>query len=426
MIGVGSEERYVELSMGMEVPEEFVKNFVPIPKEYVEEAYRSDEYLVFIGPQHPGSGHMRIILRLKGDYVVDAIPDPGYVHRGVEKLAETRLYIHILPLIERPTIQDSANFDLGYSRAVEKLADLDVPKRAQYIRVILAELSRIATHLYDTGILSVFIGHSTGYMWAFGLRDVINEAFIRITGTRTTLSYTVPGGVRWDVKPEVLDFVYELTNYLERKMKDMESIFVKNPVTIHRLREVGVLSKDEAIKYGLVGPFLRASGVEYDVRKVEPYEVYSEFDWDIPVADEGDSYSRFLVRVEEIRQSIKIIRQAVKNIPDTPILSEKILSRIPPKDRPQAARDIRTFLTKTHTGLTPGAGEVTTLTEASRGLLLFTLVSDGHSNVPYRLRMVTPSWLLLRGFMESLKGYRLADVPAIYGSFGYFPPEADR
>lgn len=170
---------------------------------------------------------------------------------------------------------------------------------------------------------------------------------MRITGTRTTLSYTVPGGVRWDVKPDVLNFVYELTNYLERKMKDMESIFVKNPVTIHRLKEVGVLTKDEAIKYGLVGPFLRASGVEYDVRKVEPYEVYNEFEWDIPVADEGDSYSRFLVRVEEIRQSIKIIRQAVKNIPDTPILSEKILSRIPPKDRPQAAKDVRTFLTKT-------------------------------------------------------------------------------
>ncbi len=170
MMGMGSNEKYAELPVKMEVPEEFVKNFVPIPKEYVEEAYRSDEYLVFIGPQHPGSGHMRIILRLKGDYIVDAIPDPGYVHRGgVEKLAETRLYIHILPLIERPTIQDSANFDLGYSRAVEKLADLDVPKRAQYIRVILAELSRIATHLYDTGILAVFIGHSTGYMWASGL-----------------------------------------------------------------------------------------------------------------------------------------------------------------------------------------------------------------------------------------------------------------
>jgi len=164
VIGVGSKERYVELSMGMEVPEEFVKNFVPIPKEYVEEAYRSDEYLVFIGPQHPGSGHMRIILRLKGDYIVDAIPDPGYVHRGVEKLAETRLYIHILPLIERPTIQDSANFDLGYSRAVEKLADLDVPKRAQYIRVILAELSRIAIYL-DQWVCTVSVkqaSHSVG------------------------------------------------------------------------------------------------------------------------------------------------------------------------------------------------------------------------------------------------------------------------
>ncbi len=419
-------EREVELRLQMDVPYELVRHFVPIPKEYVEEAYRADEYLVFIGPQHPGSGHMRLILRLKGDYIVDVIPDPGYVHRGVEKLAETRHYIQNIPLVERPCIQDSANYGLGYVRAIEKMADLDVPKRAQYIRVILAEFCRIGAHLYDAGILAVFIGHSTGYMWAFGLRDLINEIFVRIAGARTTLSFAIPGGVRRDVDQSTIRFILELTEYLEKKLERFDRIFVRNPVTIRRLREVGVLTKEDAIKYGLVGPFLRASGVEYDVRKVEPYEAYEEFEWDIPVADEGDSYSRFLVRVEEIRQSLRIIRQAARYIPDTPILSEKLLTRLPPQDREKAAHDIRSYLARLYMPLTLPAGEVTTLTEASRGTLLYTLVSDGASNVPYRLRMVTPSWALLRGFMEALKGERLADLPAIYGSFGYFPPEADR
>jgi len=419
-------DKYVKFDVRMDIPEDLVRSFVPVPREFVEEAYRGDDFLVFFGPQHPGSGHMRIILRLRGDYIVDAIPDPGYVHRGVEKLAETRLYIHNIPLLERPSIPDSANIDIGYCRAIEELMDAQPPDRALYIRVILAELSRIANHLYDAAILAVFIGHSTGFMWGFGLRDVINEAFVRITGTRTTLSFIVPGGVRWDVDQETLRFINELTRFIERKLKAMDSLFIKNPVVVARLRGVGVLSKEDAVKYGLVGPFLRASGVEYDVRKVEPYEAYEKFEWDIPVADDGDAYSRLLVRVEEMRQSLSIIRQAVGNISEGPVVSEKILARIPPKDRPKVSRDLRNYLTRTHVGLAPPPGEVTTLTEAARGTLLFTLVSDGHSTSPYRLRMITPSWFVLRGFMESLKGERLADLPAIYGSFGYFPPEADR
>jgi len=419
-------EREVELKIPVEVPTEVRAYFVPVPKEYVEDAFKKDEFIVLIGPQHAGSGHMRIILRLKGDYIVDVIPDPGYVHRAVEKLAETRLFIQNIPLVERPAIMDSGNLSLGYVRAIEKVLDIEPSPRAKYLRTIVAELCRIGTHLYDTAIWSIFLNHSTGYMWCFGLREIICEALSRLTGARVTLSYIIPGGVRHDVDEGVLRYIHEVTNVIEKKLPGFERIFVKNPAVIARLKEVGVLTKQEAIKYGVVGPNLRASGVEYDVRKIEPYEAYSEIEWDIPVCDDGDAYARLLVRIEEIRQSIRIIRQAIRNIPSGPILSEKLLARLPPAEREKAAKTIKSNVYRLYAMLIPPSTEATILTEAARGLLLYTLVTDGASNVPYRLRMVTPSWLNLRGFMEALKGYRLADLPAIYGSFGYFPPEADR
>jgi NADH-quinone oxidoreductase subunit D len=416
--------REVSIEVPVEPPKELKDLFVPLPPEYVEDAYKKDEYLVLVGPQHPGSGHMRIILRLKGDVIVEALPDPGFVHRAIEKLAENRLYIQNVPLVERPSIMDCANFSLGYVRAIERSLDLVVPERARYIRVILAELCRIGTHLYDAAIFSVFMGHTTGFMWPMGLREVICESLVRMTGARITASFIVPGGVRRDVNAKTLGFVDRATYFLEKKMKGFERIFIKNPAIVARLRGVGVLTKQEAIRYGVVGPFLRACGVEYDVRKVEPYEAYDELEWDIPVGEDGDAYTRFLVRIEEIRQSIKIIRQAIDRIPEGAIISESLIEKIKEKER--AAKDLKGFFYRVFSGLTPNAGEFTTLTEAARGVLLYTLVNDGESNVPYRLRIVTPGWLYLRGFMESLKGSRLADLQAIYGSFGYFPPEADR
>lgn len=414
-----------ELKLQLEVPVEVRQYFVPIPKEYVEEAYKKDEYLVLIGPQHPGSGHMRLIVRLKGDYIVDIMPDPGYVHRGVEKLSETRYYLHNIPLVERPAIMDAANQAIGYVRALEKLLDLDVPPRAQYIRVILAELCRIGTILYDVAILAIFLGHSTGYMWGFGLREYICEALARISGARITVSHTIPGGVRRDVDENTLRSIYEMTISFEKKLKDFERIFFKNPAVVARLKDVGVLSKEEAIKYGVTGPFLRASGVEYDVRKIEPYEVYNELDWDMVIADEGDSYARIMVRFGEVLQSLNIIRQAIKNIPSGPIISEKLIAKVPAAKRADAAKDIRSFFSRVYAGMSLKPGIVTTLTEASRGTLLYTIVSEG-SPIIYRLRMITPDYYNLRGFMEACKGYRLADLPAIYGSFGYFPPSCDR
>ncbi len=401
------------LDVPVEPPKELESLFLPIPREYVEDTYKKDEFLVLVGPQHPGSGHMRLIVRVKGDIIQEVIPDPGYVHRCVEKIAENRIYIQNIPLVERPSIMDSANFNLGYVRAIEAAMDIEVPERAKFIRTILAELCRIGTHLYDAAILAVFIGHTTGFMYPFGIRELVCESLVRMTGARFTSSFIVPGGVRRDVDEKTLRWVYDATFAIEKRLKSFERIFIKNPTVIARLRDVGVLSREEAIKFGVVGPFLRASGVEYDTRVVEPYEAYEELTWDIVTADEGDGYARFIVRVNEVSQSLSIIRQCITSMPDGSYISEQI-------------GEVRGNFFDKFADIVLPAGEYTTLTEAARGTLLFTIVSDGESNVPYRMRIVSPGWLYLRGFMEALKGERLADLQAIYGSFGYFPPEADR
>uniref|UniRef100_A0A7C3M9M0 NADH-quinone oxidoreductase subunit D n=1 Tax=Archaeoglobus fulgidus TaxID=2234 RepID=A0A7C3M9M0_ARCFL len=405
------------LDIPVEPPRELKSLFIPIPPDYVEETYKSDDFLVLVGPQHPGSGHMRLIVRVRGDIIQEVIPDPGYVHRSMEKLAENRLYIQNIPLVERPAIMDAPNLNLGYVRTIEEALDMEVPERAKYIRTMLAELGRVGTHLYDAAILAVFIGHTTGFMYPFGIRELICEAFVRLTGARFTSSFIIPGGVRRDVDESTLKWIYNMTFAMERRLKSFERIFIKNPTVIARLQDVGVLSRDEAVKYGVVGPFLRASGVEYDVRKVEPYEVYEELVWDMPVSDAGDGYARFLVRVNEVGQSLSIIRQCIQEMPEGRVISDQIADR---------GDDIRGSFYDSLSDIVLPPGEYTTLTEGARGTIIFSIVSDGESNVPYRVRIVTPGWLYLRGFMESLKGERLADLQAIYGSFGYFPPEADR
>jgi len=397
---------------------------LPVPQEFLEDAREKDEYVVYVGPHHPASGHLRTILRVHGDIIVDVLPDPGYVHRGMEKTAENLLYVQSIPLFERSSIVDSLNITLGYVRAIEQALGIHVPERAKYIRMILAELSRIGTFLYDAAIGPMFLGHSTGFMYCFAIREMLVDILTRITGARITTSFIVPGGIRRDVPDDVLDAVNRFTYALRKRWERYMDIFVRNPVTLARLRGVGVITKEDAIKWGMAGPFLRASGVEYDVRKIEPYEAYDEVEWEVPVSDEGDSLARFLVRVEEMNQSIRIIRQAVsalKNIRGE-ILSEDVLGEC----SDVYANDIRGYFYRAFGDIVLPRGEFTSITEASRGSLIYSIISDGESNMPYRVRVVTPCLLNLRAFMESVKGERLADFWTVYLSFGYFPPEADR
>ncbi len=420
------EERYVledgvPFAPKIELPSDLK---MPVSEELLEEAEKSDDFVVLVGPHHTGSGHLRWIMRLKGDLIVDIIPDPGYVHRSMEKLAENRLYIQNIPLFERANISDPFNMNLGYVRAIEKALGIEVPERAKYIRTIMAELSRIGAFFYDSGILSLFTGHSTGFMYVWAIREMILEAVVRMTGSRCTPSFIIPGGIRRDISDDVLNMTSNFTSAINKRLRKFEDIFIYNPVFIARTKGVGVLTREEAIRYGIVGPFLRASGVDYDIRKVEPYEAYDKLDWEVTTGDAGDSLGRYMGRYEEIKQSLRILKQAVdavKRMPRGEVISEEVLG-----EYREASKDIKGHLFHAYGNLVLPKGEWTSVTEAGRGTLLYSIISDGESNVPYRVRIVTPCWMNLRGIIEASKGERVADFWAVYGSFGYFPPEADR
>ncbi|MFP3197857.1 MAG: NADH-quinone oxidoreductase subunit D [Sulfolobaceae archaeon] len=379
-----------------------------------------------VGPQHPGSGHMRIYVKLSGDIIEDIDLDVGYVHRAVEKLSEIRNYMHLIPLVERPAILDSIHMNLGYILALEKILGVDVPERAQYLRSLAAEINRIASHLYGTGILGIFLGHSTAFMWGFGDREVWVEILQALTGARVTNSYVIPGGVRRDLTPAIKEMIEKALAYQRRKIKDWYKIFVNNPNIRSRLENVGVMTNENAIKWGAVGPNLRASGVYYDVRKIEPYAAYSKLDFEIPVYKEGDAYARLLVRFEEVEQSMRMIEQIIKEIPEGNILSDRFFKQIPPtRLKKWWEGQKKVVFPGYYASFRPPKGEAVSRVEAARGELLYYIVSDG-SPKPYRLRIITPSYRMIYVFKQLAKGARYADLVAIYGSLDYFPPEADR
>ena len=380
---------------------------------------------LLIGPQHPSSGHMRFQVKVDGDIVVETIPNIGYVHRSVEKIAETKKYIQIIPLVERPNLADTTSSNLAYVLALEKLLGIEPPERAQYLRTLLAEINRIHSHLYGFGILGIMIGSSTAFMWGFSDREIFIHMAERLTGARITYSYIIPGGVRRDLPKNFKEEVEKGLRYMEKRLKDWDKLFVYNPVTRARLEGIGVLKREDAIKLGVVGPNLRASGVEYDVRKVEPYAAYSNIDFDVQIREDGDCFSRVLVRVGEIKESIKIIRQVLKDIPEGPILVDKYLKPVMVKWREYYERTGMLKFPAIYLNLRPQPGEAVSRVEGGRGEVSFYIRSDG-SDKPYRLRMVTASFRNVILFSHLIKNVRIADIPAIYGSLDYFPPGADR
>ena len=386
-----------------------------------------DLYEVFIGPQHPGSGHMRIIIRIDGDIIVEAEPDMGYVHRTMEKLAEGRTWIKAIPLFERMAIHDACNVTLPYVRAVEKLLGVEPPERAKYLRVLLCEINRIAAFLYGFGIFGVFIGHSTMYMWPFGDREVWVELAEWLTGARLTHTYPVFGGVRRDVPAGFTDQLRKAIRYMRRRLEDYRKIYVDNPVVRTRLEDVGVIPRNLAIELGITGPNLRASGVKYDVRMNHPYEVYDELEWEVPVFQEGDAYARVLQRVEEIKQSLRILEQVADWLdkhPRTPILADRFW-KVPPLYKKVFETQGRAKLMAAYAILKVPAGKAYERAETARGEISYYVESNG-ANKPYRIRIHSASARNALVFKYILPGHRVMDLPTIYGSIDYFPPEGDR
>jgi NADH-quinone oxidoreductase subunit D len=357
---------------------------------------------VSVGPQHPGSGHFRFIVTLDGDYIIDVEPDPGYVHRGCEKMAEYRNWFQNIPHLERPVIHDSSNILYPYCLAYEELLGIEAPERGRYMRMIMAELNRIISHLYYLGIYGVFTGHTTMFMWPKADREPFIDLALMCGGQRVTFAYLIPGGVRNDM-PAVFKERAEkvFTWFLEQRLPEYDRIFFENPIFEERTRGVGVLSREKAVELGAVGPTARASGVDIDMRRDKPYDFYDRVDFDVPVFKEGDSYARALVHREEIVQSIKIIRQCLKQMPEGPV---------------RAVMRGRVRLQE---------GEVLARTEASRGEMTYYIVSKG-GDYPYRLRLVTPSYRNLPAMRVVLKGMKLGDMPVAYWSLDYWPVEADR
>jgi NADH-quinone oxidoreductase subunit D len=373
-----------------------------------------------VGPQHPGSGHMRLFVVVDGDIIVDVVPDPGFVHRGVEKLAENRPYWTLIPLVEKASIMDSMNITYPLVLALEKALGLEPPPRAKYLRVLMAELSRVRTHLYDLALLGVFLGHTTAFMWGFALMDMYAEVFAKIAGARTTIAYPVPGGVRRDVKPDHVEAVRRLLEVTRRKLKDFKTLFLDNPVTKARLEGVGIVDAKKTAELGVVGPFARASGIDYDVRKVHPYDAYGDVDFEVVVEKDGDAWARTLVRWREMYESMSIVEQVLKALPEGDVIDQALLFK-----NPEYRREGVGGVLGVYTYIYPEPGEYLAVSEATRGATVVHLWATGLHRV-YRMRFVTPSWRNLRAMVEAMKGGRLADMPAVYMSFGYFPPEADR
>lgn len=355
-----------------------------------------------VGPQHPGSGHMRLIVQVDGDYIVACDPDPGYVHRGEEKMAEYRNYILNIPHLERPVIHDSCNILYPYCLAVEEILGLEVPERAKYVRVIASELNRCVYIMYWLAIYGIFLGHSTMFMWPAGDRELLIDLLEKMTGARVTHSYFIPGGVRNDLPANFEDVCLRQVNYFEKRIKEYADIFYDNPILIHRTEKTGILSREDAIRLGTTGSVLRASGVDFDLRKKEPYDAYEELDVQSIVLKEGDSLARSKVPWLEMLESCNIIRQALEKMPKSGTIRQKL------KPNPRG-----------------GDVSVYKRTESGRGSLGCYIVSKSKPE-PYRLKLSVPSFRNLIALPYLLKGEKLGNMPAVYWSLNYWPVEADR
>ena len=380
-----------------------------------------------MGPQHPSThGVLRLILELDGETVVKATPHIGFLHRGVEKLAEYKTYHQFITLTDRLDYLAPLSNNLGYVQAVEKLLNIEAPKRSQYIRMILCELTRIQSHLLWLATQALDIGAMTVFFYCFRERETINNIFEMAAGARMNLSYFRIGGVARDLPDGFVEKVREFVNDFPARLRDYETLLTKNKIWLMRTKNVGVISAEDAINYGLSGPSIRGSGVKWDVRKSEPYSSYDEMDFIVPVGQNGDVYDRYIVRLEEMRQSNEIVRQAMDTIPKGKFIADLPDVTLPPKENLKKSMEALIHHFKVVTdGICPPVGEVYSCVEAPKGELGFYIVSDGTKN-PYRIKIRPPSFVNLEGLPKMVEGRLIADVVAVIGSLDIVLGEIDR
>jgi NADH-quinone oxidoreductase subunit D len=365
--------------------------------------FDTDELVINMGPQHPSThGVLRVVLRLDGERVVGCDIVIGYLHRGIEKLCEHRDWAQIVLITDRMDYVAAASNNLGYVETVEKLMSLEVPRRARYIRTILAELQRIASHCLWLGTHAMDMGAMTVFLYAFRERELVLDLFEEYCGARLTYNAMRIGGLPLDIPPGWDAKVRGFCDILETKVDEYEELLTHNRIWRDRTTGIGVIDGDDAIAIGLTGPALRGSGVPRDVRKDEPYAAYSEFEFSVPIGAAGDTYDRYLVRIEEFHQSIRIIRQALDGLPEGPIVGK--VPRL----------------------LKPPAGETYHAIESPKGELGFFIVSDGTAHTPYRFRVRPPSFCNLQALPRLVTGHLVSDVVALIGSIDLVLGEVDR
>ncbi len=365
--------------------------------------FDTTEMVLNMGPQHPSThGVLRIVLTLDGETVVDSDVVVGYLHRGIEKLCENRDWSQIVLITDRMDYVAAATSNLGYVETVEKLMSVEVPRRARYIRTILAELQRIASHCLWLGTHAMDIGAMTVFLYAFRERELILDMFEEFCGARLTYNAMRIGGLPFDIPPGWDRKVRAFCDVMDTKVSEYEQLLTHNRIWLARTKGIGVISGQEAVAIGLTGPALRGSGVSKDIRKDEPNAAYEEFDFDVPLGEKGDTYDRYLVRMEEFRQSTRIIRQAVDGLPEGPIVGK--VPRL----------------------IKPPAGETYHAVESPKGEIGYFIVADGKATNPYRFRVRPPSFCNLQALSQLVKGHLVADVVALIGSLDIVLGEVDR
>ncbi|MGI9241097.1 MAG: NADH dehydrogenase (quinone) subunit D [Verrucomicrobiales bacterium] len=380
-----------------------------------------------MGPSHPAThGVLRLILELDGEIITKADPDVGYLHRGDEKIAENMHYNQFVPYTDRLDYLAPLANNVAYACAVEKLMGWELPVRGQAVRVLCCELARISAHLLGVGCFAMDVGAMTVFLYTFTQRESIYNLCEQLTGARFTTSYTRVGGQTRDLPDGFLEAVSKFLDEFEKELAEIDKLLTRNKIFYDRTRDVGIISREDAISYGLSGPNLRGSGVEFDLRKAHPYLGYEQYEFDVPIGEHGDSFDRYLVRMEEMRQSVRILRQVVKTMPPGPINVVDPKSTLPEKERVMMSMEelIHHFIVATQ-GIDAPEGEVYFGAENPKGELGFYIHSKG-GGVPNRLKIRSPSFINLSILPKLLPGHMVSDVVAILGSLDFVMGECDR
>jgi NADH dehydrogenase (ubiquinone) Fe-S protein 2 len=384
-------------------------------------------FTINFGPQHPAAhGVLRLVLELNGEVVERADPHIGLLHRGTEKLIEYKTYIQALPYFDRLDYVSMMAQEQTYSLAVEKLLGCDIPLRAQYIRVLFAEITRILNHLLAVGCHAMDVGAMTPFLWAFEEREKLMEFYERVSGARMHAAYIRPGGVSYDLPLGLLDDIHIFTSQFNLRIDEMEEMLTGNRIWKQRLVDIGIVSSKDALNWGFSGVMLRGSGLNWDLRKTQPYDVYNKMQFNIPVGTNGDCYDRYLIRVQEMRESLKIIEQCLNEIPFGPIKTDD--HKITPPSREHIKQSMESLIHhfKLYTeGITVPAGETYTATEAPKGEFGVYLISNG-TNRPYRCKIKAPGFGHLQALDFMAKGHMVADVVTIIGTQDIVFGEVDR